>query len=84
MKARYVVRITPDDVGRRVSIRARIPARPGEPGTSDILGHLRSWEEGVLIVERGDGTLAEIAEADLLAAREIPPAPPPRRLRYDR
>jgi hypothetical protein len=82
--ARYVVRITPADVGQRVSVRARIPAGPGEPSTSDTLGHLRRWEDGILHIERKDGAFAEIAEEDLLAGRVIPPAPPPRRARYDR
>lgn len=75
MQARYVVRITPADVGERVSIRARIPAEPGAPSSSDTLGHLRSWEDGVLVIERRDGGKVDIAESDLLAGRVIPPAP---------
>ncbi len=75
MQARYVVRITPADVGARVSVRARIPAGPGEPTTSDTLGHLRAWESGVLTIERKDGSRAKITEGDLLAARVIPAAP---------
>lgn len=78
MRGRYVVRITPADVGSRVSVRARIPAGPGEPSSTDTLGHLRSWRDGVLAVERRDGTMAEIREADLLAGRVVPPAPPRR------
>jgi N-acetylglutamate synthase len=78
VKARYVVRITPTDVGERVSIRARIPATPGGPTTTDTLGHLRRWSDGVLEVEQRDGAIRTIAEADLLAARKVPPAPPRR------
>lgn len=81
MRSRYVIHITPDDVGKRISARARIPAAPGEPSTTDTLGHLRSWADGLLRIERRDGTIAEIAEDDLLAARVIPPAPPTRRTR---
>lgn len=77
MAARYVVRITPADVGRRVSVRYRIPGGPGQPSASDAVGTLRSWGEGRLRVERRDGTEAVIAEADLLAGRVV--GPPPQR-----
>jgi hypothetical protein len=75
MQARYVVRITPDDVGRRVSVRARIRSRPGQASTTDTLGYLRSWSDGTLVIERGDGARVEISETDLLAGRPIPPPP---------
>ncbi len=75
MRPRMVVRITPDDVGERVSIRRRIPAQPGEPKYSDVVGHLRSWQEGQLVVEQRDGTPIRIAEANLVAARTVPPPP---------
>ena len=73
MRSRYVVRITPSDVGHRVTIRfRRADAAVGEPSTSDVVGLLRSWSNGRLVVERRDGTLVELAERDLLAARVIP------------
>lgn len=82
MKARYVVRITPADVGRRVSVRSRLPAPSGpdpevghSPTTTDTLGYLRVWREGILEIERRDGTVRRIAEDDLLAARVVPPPP---------
>jgi N-acetylglutamate synthase len=75
MQARYVVRITPEDVGERVSVRSRIPAQAGEPTTTDTLGHLRRWAEGTLTLERRDGTLVDLDEGDLLAGRVLPPAP---------
>ena len=80
MKARYVVRITAADVGSRVTVRSRIRnAEPGDgPSVTDVIGVLRSWADGVLRVERRDGTVADVAEADLLAAKTVPP-PPPRR-----
>jgi N-acetylglutamate synthase len=80
VRARFEIRITPGDVGQRVSVRARIPAGPGEPSTTDTLGVLRAWEDGLLRIERRDGTTCEIAETDLLAGRRIPP-PPVRRNR---
>lgn len=75
MKPRYVVRISPADIGRRVSVRARTHTHPS---ATDTVGVLRSWENDTLVVERRDGTLARIPEADLLAARVVPD-PPPRR-----
>ncbi len=72
MRARYVIRITPADVGRRVTIRARTRAGPYEPSATDTVGILRSWADGLLRVERRDGTVVQIPEADLLAARVIP------------
>lgn len=79
MRARLQVRITPEDVGERVTIRSRIAAGPGEPHHTDTLGMLRSWHEGVLTVERRDGTSIEIAERDLVGARTL--GPPPNRRR---
>lgn len=73
-----MVRITPADVGRRVSVRSRIPAAPGDPSTTDTLGHLRSWADGTLEIERRDGSITRLSEDDLVAGRLIPP-PPARR-----
>jgi hypothetical protein len=79
VKARLVVRITPADVGRRISARTRLEAPAGSPSTTDTLGYLRSWNDGVLTVERRDGTRVTLREADLLAARVVPDPPPRRR-----
>jgi hypothetical protein len=78
MRARLVVRITPDDVGRRVSVRAR--HHGPEASTVDVVGVLERWDGGELVLTRRDGTTAAVAEADLLAGRVVPPPPPrPRR-----
>lgn len=85
MRARYVVRIAPGGVGQRVSVRSRLPRKDPAaegadgPTTTDSVGYLRSWRDGVLEIERRDGSLARIAEVDLVAARVVPPAPPARR-----
>lgn len=71
MRGRYVVRISPADVGQRVTVRSRTHAPAGEPSTTDTVGVLRSWSGGLLHIERRDGTLAAVAEADLVAARAI-------------
>lgn len=69
------VRISPTDVGQRVTIRSRIAARPGEPGHTDTVGHLRSWRDGVLTIERRTGERVALVEADIVGARVIGPPP---------
>ncbi|MGH3665774.1 MAG: hypothetical protein ACRDU8_06755 [Egibacteraceae bacterium] len=76
----YRITIGPDDVGRRVSVRSRTHAGPGDPPLSDTLGVLRAWDDDVLRIERRDGTLVDVAAADLVAGKTLPP-PPPRRPR---
>jgi len=70
MRARLSVTITPDDVGSRVTIRAR--HHGPEAAAVDVVGLLDAWEAGRLTVTRRDGQQRVIAEADLLAARKIP------------
>ena len=79
MRAHLQVRITPADIGKRVTIRSRIPAAPGAPGHTDTLGYLRSWADRTLVVERSNGARVELAESDIVAARTL--GPPPQRRR---
>ncbi|MGI5492448.1 hypothetical protein [Microtetraspora malaysiensis] len=65
--ARLIVAITPADAGKRVTTRRRVPG-----GFRDAVGVLESWNEGVLAVRKRDGTLVEIAEESLVAARVVP------------
>lgn len=78
MSAVYPVRITPADVGSRVSVRRRTHAAAGEPSASDIVGRLLAWEGATLVIQRRDGSVAEVVAGDLLAAKVIPEAPPGR------
>jgi hypothetical protein len=78
MSTPYVIRITPADVGRRVSVRSRLPAEPGEPTTTDTVGRLIAWEAGVLRITRRDGTTATVNADDLLAGKVIGETPPRR------
>lgn len=75
---RLIVRISPDDVGSRVSVRSRTHAPEGQPSTTDTIGWLRAWRDGGLEIERRDGQVVRIPEADVLAARVVPPPPSPR------
>jgi hypothetical protein len=40
------------------------------------VGVLESWEDGVLKIRKKDGTLVEISEESLVAAKVVPVAPP--------
>lgn len=71
-----MLRVKPSDVGRRVSVRTRL--RPGTAARyTDTVGWLRSWADGRLRIERRDGTVVELAEADLVAGKVVPTPPLP-------
>jgi len=76
VKARLQVHITPDDVGRRVSVRSRLSAAPGEPSTTDTVGRLLAWTDDELRIERRDGTVASVPVTSLLAGKVLPEQPP--------
>ena len=71
---RYTIDVGPGDSGVRVTVRRKLP----EGGLGDVLGQLLSWTDGVLTVQRRDGTNVTIDEQDVVAAKRIPP-PPARR-----
>lgn len=73
---RFTVDVHAGDSGIRVSVRRHLP----EGGYGDVLGNLLSWTGGWLRIEKRDGTVVEVAEADVVAAKRIPP-PPVRRPR---
>lgn len=75
MRARLAVTITPDDVGRRVTVRAR--HHGPDAAAVDVVGLLEAWRDGRLEIVRRDGQRRIVAEADLLAAKVVP-APRPR------
>lgn len=78
MRARYRNQLTVDDVGQRVSIRRWVEDEERGARPSDVLGHLRSWVDEILVIEKKDGSLVDVYAADILAAKVIPPAPEPR------
>jgi len=67
----YRVAVTPSDVGSRVTLRRAVP-----DGVSDVVGVLEAWASGELSVRRRDGSLVTVREADLVAARVVPPVTP--------
>lgn len=75
MRPRHVHRVTPGDVGSRVSVRRWLDPDRTEAG--DVLGQLLAYDLGVLRIDGRDGTV-EIHEDDVLASRTVPPPPEPR------
>ena len=80
MRSRLEVRITPADVGSRVSVRSRIAREhPSAPSTTDTLGYLLAWTDDELQIQRRNGEIVRVATADLLAGKVLPGPPPQRR-----
>ncbi|MEU0806214.1 GNAT family N-acetyltransferase [Streptomyces sp. NPDC005970] len=76
---RLEVRITPSDVGKRVSVRLTIEGGNSGARFTDVVGVLTSWTSGVLCVTRRTGEEVRIAEASLVAGKVVPAAPARRR-----
>jgi hypothetical protein len=72
---RYTRDVGPADVGVRVSLRRRLTGG----GLGDVLGVLVAWQDGVLSVQRRDGTTVDVDEPDVLAVKRVPPPPERRR-----
>ncbi|MFJ8859905.1 GNAT family N-acetyltransferase [Streptomyces sp. NPDC102451] len=76
---RLEVRITPADVGKRVSVR-RVADVPGTGAKfTDTVGVLTSWDDEVLSITTKNGESIRIAESALVAGKVVPPAPARRR-----
>ncbi|MGR4881943.1 GNAT family N-acetyltransferase [Streptomyces sp. LARHCF249] len=73
------VRITPADVGKRVSVRRVEGGSSGAPAFTDTVGVLTSWDAGVLLITQKNGKSVRIAESSLVAGKIVPPAPARRR-----
>jgi GNAT superfamily N-acetyltransferase len=70
-----VKRITAQDVGRRVSVRHTLPGAASGPRFSDVVGELTGFTDGVLTITRRDGSVAQVPEAIVVAAKVVPPVP---------
>ncbi|MFC7220010.1 GNAT family N-acetyltransferase [Streptomyces polyrhachis] len=73
--ARLEIRITPADVGKRVSLRSLTGSDARGGRFTDTLGVLTSWDDGVLRLLRRDGTRAQVAQSALVAAKVVPATP---------
>lgn len=73
-------------VGRRVVVRRLVRGETGPtggPAMTDVLGICESWADGVVVVRRENGTLVEIASADIVSGKPVPPRPSRHRLLDD-
>ncbi len=76
---RLEIRITPADVGKRVSVRCLLQEGPQGPKFTDTVGVLTSWNEGVLSVTPKSGESVRIMESTLMAGKTVSAAPARRR-----
>jgi 8-oxo-dGTP pyrophosphatase MutT (NUDIX family) len=76
LQARAVHRVTPDDVGQRVSIRHGVAPDAGtDASVTDVVGRLLGYADGVLALVDREGQLALVAEDAIVASRTVPPHP---------
>lgn len=71
----------PHVVGQRVVIRRIVHGETGPtggPAFTDVLGTCELWADGRALVRREDGSLVEIATADIVSGKPVPPRPSPR------
>jgi hypothetical protein len=64
----------PADVGSRVIVRRRC----ADGSLGDLLGELLQWDDTTVVVRDRHGSAHEVARADVVAAKRVPP-PPARR-----
>ncbi|MFD3414316.1 GNAT family N-acetyltransferase [Streptomyces cyaneofuscatus] len=79
MGGRLEVRITPADVGKRVSVRRRSERGGAGAEFTDTVGVLTSWDEGVVAITSKSGESVHIVESALVAGKVVPAAPARRR-----
>ncbi|WP_405984879.1 GNAT family N-acetyltransferase [Streptomyces sp. NBC_00872] len=76
---RLRVRLTPADVGKRVSVRQLTGGGTGARKFTDTVGVLTSWDKGVLLITRRTGESVRVPESALVAGKVVPAAPARRR-----
>ncbi|MFD8470144.1 GNAT family N-acetyltransferase [Streptomyces cyaneofuscatus] len=79
MGGRLEVRITPADVGKRVSVRRRSVGGGTGVEFTDTVGVLTSWDDGVVAITPKSGESVHIVESTLVAGKVVPAAPARRR-----
>ena len=68
----------PHCVGQRVVVRRVVRGETGPsggPAMTDLLGEMTSWSATSTTVRAEDGTLVEIALADIVSGKPVPPRP---------
>lgn len=75
IRARYVRRVSPQDVGSRVSIRFLVDDPQRGPTPTDVVGRLLAFDDRALLLVGRDGQLRVVDPATVLASRVVPPHP---------
>lgn len=75
LRARYVARVTSEDVGERVSIRHTAESGAHDPRPSDVVGRLLAGDDDALVVVDRAGQLHVIPQGAVIASRVVPPHP---------
>ncbi|WP_445403044.1 GNAT family N-acetyltransferase [Streptomyces sp. LE64] len=73
------IRISPADVGKRVSVRRVHRATDDAAKFTDTVGVLTSWDGGVLSITRRTGEVVQVDATALVAGKVVPDAPARRR-----
>ncbi|WP_307708130.1 GNAT family N-acetyltransferase [Streptomyces sp. V1I6] len=76
---RLEIRISPADVGKRVSVRCLSDAEAPVAKFTDTVGVLTSWTGAVLVITRRTGESVRIPQSTLVAGKVVPAEPARRR-----
>ena len=71
----------PHCIGQRVVVRRLLPGQTGPsggPAMTDLLGVMETWRPPTTTVRGEDGSVTEIALADIVSGKPVPPRPSPR------
>lgn len=76
MRARYVRRVTRDDVGARVSVRRWVDDEDEGRRPSDVVGRLTDWSRSdVLTIVDREGRPTYVPSEDVISSRTVPEHP---------
>jgi 8-oxo-dGTP pyrophosphatase MutT (NUDIX family) len=75
LRARYVHRVTPDDIGERVSVRHLAGATEEDPRPSDVVGRLIGHDGEVLLIVDRHTQLHVVPDAEVVSSKVVPPHP---------
>lgn len=75
LRARYVQRVTPADIGQRVSIRSRTDGPDDGPSVTDLVARLLAFDDDAMLLVDRDGQLHVLDPARIVASRVVPPHP---------
>lgn len=75
LRPHYARRVGPEHVGSRVSVRRLVDVPGRGPQPSDVVGRLLAHDDELLLIVDRAGHLHQVATADVLSSRPVPPHP---------